>query len=284
MADFLELKAQPIDNSEDGLDIVVALLSNYPFDIFETENNIVQAHGGITGFSNDLKLEIESTLEPFCLGIEWIETDKVNWNELWEKNFFDPLNIENVHIRATFHPEKKEGIVITIEPKMSFGTGHHSTTQLMVEEMLHFKTYFEKATVLDMGTGTGILAILAEKLNASETIGIEIDDWVVDNANENIEINHCQNTKIIHGTANELAPFGDEYFDVCLANIHREIILNDFSAYYDVTKNEGLIFLSGLQESDYESVKSHIDNFNIKLMSKKISNGWMSLVYLKGKA
>lgn len=284
MADFIELKATPIDTTEDGLDLIVALLSSYPFDIFETENNIVQAHGNIDAFTNDLKTEIQVTLEPFVQSVEWLESDKINWNELWEKNFFNPLTIQNVHIRAPFHPEKKEGIVITIEPKMSFGTGHHATTQLMVEEMLNFKEHFTQASVLDMGTGTGILAILAEKLNASEVVGIEIDDWVVENANENIEINHCHNTKIIHGTANELAPYGNEYFDVCIANIHREIILNDFSAYYNVTKNEGLIFLSGLQESDYLSVKSHIDNFNIQLMSKKLSNGWMSLVYLKRKS
>jgi ribosomal protein L11 methyltransferase len=191
------------------------------------------------------------------------------------------LSIGKFYVRAPFHPEKSDALTITIEPKMSFGTGHHSTTQLMLGALLAFEEHIANKKVLDMGTGTGILAIAAEMLGAQECLGIEIDDWVVDNALENVEKNFCKKTKIILGTAEQLKPISNEYYDITLANIHREVILADLPEYSRVTKKGGYIFISGLQLQDLDLVNDFAVNMNLKPIYKETHTEWGVLGYLK---
>jgi ribosomal protein L11 methyltransferase len=164
---------------------------------------------------------------------------------------------------------------------MSFGTGHHSTTHLMILEMLNNMDKINNATVLDMGAGTGILGIVAEKLGAKKVTGIEIDDWVVDNANDNVAINHCEVTEMLLGTAETLDNYNNHYFDVILANIHREVILNDLHAYLRVLKPNGLILISGLQIVDLQLVNTVCLEKSLEKIAENTRNEWGVLGYLK---
>lgn len=282
MSDFIQITVFPQNTDTESKDIVVALLSQYPFNYFDSETELVIANGKTEDISPEMISEIEELLSPFAEKMEWEYHEKQNWNTLWEKNFFNPLQIDEIHIRAPFHPEVTEGIVITIEPRMSFGTGHHATTQLMIQKLLKNRNQIENSKVLDMGAGTGILAIAAEKLGASTVHGIEIDDWVVDNANDNLAINKCLVTTMQHGTANELNSVTDEHFDTVLANIHLEVILTDLIHYVRVLKTNGLLFLSGLQVSDLEKVKEYATSkFPLNLLDEDTLGEWGVLVFKK---
>lgn len=281
MADFISLTIQPRSTDDDFKEIIVALISDFGFNYFNTDGDTVIAHAKIEDISESEKQDIEEILKPYCNSLVWEFQDKENWNELWEKNFFEPLQIENVHIRAPFHPEVNEGIVITIEPKMSFGTGHHSTTHLMILEMLKNMSRFQDSKVLDMGAGTGILGIVAEKLGSTEVVGIEIDDWVVDNANDNLVVNNCTNTVMLHGTAETLLNYETNYFDVILANIHREIILADLNDYIRVLKPNGLILISGLQLVDLDMVNDVCVSKGLEKQTQNTHKDWGVLVYIK---
>jgi ribosomal protein L11 methyltransferase len=280
---FIEFTVVPNEISQENSEIIVALLSVYPFTIFDqdTDPKAVKAYGETSEFPFELQKEIEALMLDFAEFFEWNETEIKNWNEEWEKNFFQPLSIGKFYVRAPFHAEKSNTLTITIEPKMSFGTGHHSTTQLMLGALLSFEDRILNKKVLDMGTGTGILAIAAEMLGADDCLGIEIDDWVVDNAIENLEKNFCKKTKIIHGTAEQLKPINDEFFDITLANIHREVILADLPEYTRVTKNGGHIFISGLQLQDLDQVNEFAVNMNLKPIYKETHTEWGVLGYLK---
>ncbi len=281
MADFISLTIQPNSTDDEFKEIIVALISDFGFNYFNTEGDAVVAHAKFEDISESEKNDIEEILKPYCNNLVWEFQEKENWNELWEKNFFEPLQIENVHIRAPFHPEVNEGIVITIEPRMSFGTGHHSTTHLMILEMLKNMGRFQDTKVLDMGAGTGILGIVAEKLGASEVVGIEIDDWVVDNANDNLVVNNCTNTVMLLGTAETLANYETNHFDVILANIHREIILADLDDYIRVLKPNGLILISGLQLSDLDMVNDVCISKGLEKQTQNTHKDWGVLGYLK---
>jgi ribosomal protein L11 methyltransferase len=186
------------------------------------------------------------------------------------------------YVRATFHPEAPEGTrAITIEPRMSFGTGHHATTRLMLGEMQTQAQDFVGKKVLDMGTGTGILAIAAEMLGATEVLGVEIDDWVVDNANDNLKINQTQYNNMVHGDVNALGTIAAEYYDVVLANIHREVILSDMKEYVRVLKAGKKLFLSGLQQADEALIVDHARNLNLKHLKTETTEGWLMILLEK---
>ena len=164
----------------------------------------------------------------------------INWNEEWEKNF-TPINVENkVLIRAEFHQENPNLHEIIIQPKMSFGTGHHPTTHLMIQQMLDMD--FMDKKVLDMGCGTSVLGIFAKQKDASEVVAIDIDEWSVENSIENAERNNVK-LRISQGTADNL---GGEDFDIILANINRNILISDIPTYVSVLRDKGKLLLSGL--------------------------------------
>jgi len=278
---FTELHAITNDIAPESEEIIIALISDYQFHTFEHESGWIKAYAQNGSISDQDKLEIEALIEPFCENVNWTEIQTKNWNEEWEKNYFQPIDIKKIHVRAPFHPESNSEIVITIEPKMSFGTGHHHTTRLMLEIMQDYHIQLRNSNLLDMGTGSGILAIAAEKLGAENVLGIEIDDWVVDNANENIQLNNCTKTKIELGTAKNLAHFNNHSFDITLANIHREVLIADLAEYTRVTKEKGLIFLSGIMEADIGAIDEVAQQLNLQRICTKQSAEWMLLGYLK---
>jgi ribosomal protein L11 methyltransferase len=199
---------------------------------------------------------------------------------LWEKNFFNPLLVGQFFVRAPFHEPAPEGRrAITIEPRMSFGTGHHGTTRLMLTALQDLGDTIKDAKVLDMGSGTGILAIAAEMLGASEVLGVEIDDWVVDNANDNLKINQTTQTEMVHGHVKALESVSDGYYDVVLANIHREVLLADMAEYQRVLKLKGNLLLSGLREEDVPMILEKAKSINVVLQQTQIIDGWVMMMF-----
>lgn len=278
---YTELRAQAKGISPDDIDIATAILSGYEFDSFDSDSLVIKAFIKASALNTELKNEIESLISLYVENIEWLEHPYENWNQKWEENYFQPLDVGSFHVRAPFHPESEKKHVITIEPRMSFGTGHHGTTQLMLSYLDSYSEQIRNSKVLDMGTGTGILAIAAEILGAEEVWGIEIDDWVVENAEDNVKINNCNKTKVSCGTAKLLNTHHSNYFDVVIANIHREVILADMSEYNRVLKAGGIMFISGLQASDLPLVDTQAEKLLLKKELQKSQDGWQGLVYIK---
>jgi ribosomal protein L11 methyltransferase len=265
---------------QERADIVTAFLGEYPFTHFETESGWVKAFADENDINPEDYIEIEENVSDYIDSWSWSIVERENWNELWEKNFFNPLLVGQFFVRAPFHEPAPEGHrAITIEPRMSFGTGHHGTTRLMLTALQDLGDTIKDAKVLDMGSGTGILAIAAEMLGASEVLGVEIDDWVVDNANDNLKINQTTQTQMVHGHVKALESVSDGYYDVVLANIHREVLLADMAEYQRVLKLNGNLLLSGLREEDVPMILEKAKSINVVLQQTQIIDGWVMMMF-----
>ncbi len=257
-------------------EILMAELIEIGFDSFTEEHNGILAYiqkdlldekqlKEINMFSNEA-VEISYTYQ---------EMPNINWNEEWEKNF-EPINVENqVSIRAEFHSNQNLPHEIIIQPKMSFGTGHHATTYLMIQQMLDMD--FENKTVLDMGCGTSVLAIFAKQKGAGKTVAIDIDEWSVENSKENAERNNVD-LDISQGTADNL---GAENFDIILANINRNILISDIPTYVSVLNNGGQLLLSGLCFFDVDDILEVCNEQKLTLKRKLQREEWVSLLLEK---
>lgn len=199
-----------------------------------------------------------------------------NWNEEWEQNYFEPLLIEDqCVVRAPFHqifPEATHEIIIN--PRMAFGTGNHETTHLMIKAMLEMD--FESKNVLDMGCGSGILSILASKKGAKEITAIDIDEWSYSNTLENTALNNIENTEILLGDSNLLT---DQSFDIILANIQRNILLQDMPAYRGVLCRGGELVMSGFYTSDLEAIQDKAVSLGLKLVQSYERSSWCAVRY-----
>lgn len=203
------------------------------------------------------------------------EIEQVNWNAEWEKNF-KPIEVDNtVTVRAPFHNKPSTEYDIIIEPKMSFGTGHHETTHMMIQHIL--KTDLQNKSVLDMGCGTAVLAILAEMKGAKPIDAIDIDNWCYLNSIENAERNQCKHISVYEGDAKLLK--GKSY-DIVIANINRNILLNDIKTYASCLKSDGMLFLSGFYEKDVEIIEEECNKHMLKLVDKIKRNEWVSLKFI----
>ena len=200
-----------------------------------------------------------------------------NWNEVWEKNF-EPIRIEDkCLIRAPFHEDTpKTEFEIVIEPKMSFGTGHHETTYLMLKTMLELD--FKEKIVLDMGCGTGVLAILASMKGAKAITAIDIDEWAYNNTLENIEKNNCNNITVLQGDAGLLT---NQQFDIIIANINRNILLEDIKHYSKVLKQEGTLLLSGLYIQDLPLIKDEASAQQLEYINYIEKHNWIAANFFK---
>jgi len=200
---------------------------------------------------------------------------QTNWNAEWEKNFNPIVVGDQCAIRAPFHDPFDVKYDIIIEPKMSFGTGHHETTHMMIEHVL--ASDFTKKSVLDMGCGTGLLAILAMKKGASRVEAIDIDNWCYSNSLENISRNDCDQITVLEGDASLLE---GKRFDVIIANINRNMLLNDLSTYVACLNKNASLFLSGFYDSDFELVQESCENLGLKFETKRIRNNWVALKFV----
>jgi ribosomal protein L11 methyltransferase len=198
-----------------------------------------------------------------------------NWNEQWEKNFQPVYVNEEVQIRASFHaahPQFNHDIVIN--PKMSFGTGHHETTHLIIEMQLGID-HLDK-DVLDLGTGTGILAIMAHKLGAKSITATDIDDWSIENCKENFELNGVKNYRILQGTVDKLTL--DDKYSIILANINKNVLLAELSYYGELLSINGTLILSGFYEADIADIADRAAMYSLEIKHRKTMNHWAALL------
>jgi ribosomal protein L11 methyltransferase len=262
-------------------DVLAAQLGEIGFDSFlETEAGL-EAFIPATNFKEaDLEFVLSSFQDDFTFSTEKELIKSQNWNEIWEKNYFKPLVINNeCVIRAPFHTDfPKAKYEIIIEPNMAFGTGNHETTSMMVETIL--ENNIENKTVLDMGCGTGILGILASMKGAKKVTAIDIDEWSFKGANENVALNNIGNMTVKQGDAELL---GKEKFDIILANIHKNVLLSDMPVYYEVLKTGGLLVMSGFYTEDIQDIKSKAENLKLKDSRFKTKNNWVAYAFKKGK-
>lgn len=202
-----------------------------------------------------------------------------NWNEEWEKNF-EPVVIENkLRIRATFHPiDPSMEWEIVIDPKMSFGTGHHETTALVMANQTEMS--FTGKTVLDVGCGTGILSVLASMKGAVKIIAIDNNPWCIENTTENLSLNHIINCDIRFGTISETVN-SEERFDIILANITRNVVLTELPLYAACLNSGGILVLSGFFEHDLDEIFEHTELCGLIYKTRKNKNNWISPVFTK---
>ncbi len=265
---------QPI---QPATEILIAELGAVGFESFvETENGVLAYIQ--KGDWNEHILDSIFVLnnDEFKITYEIEEISQVNWNSEWEKNF-NPIQVDDlVSIRAPFHENPNLKYDIVIEPKMSFGTGHHETTHMMVQHLV--KLELENKKVLDMGCGTGILAIFSEMKGANPVDAIDIDNWCYLNSIENIERNNCTHITVYEGDASLLI---DKKYDVIIANINRNILLNDISTYVNCLNKNGILLLSGFYQEDISTINAEVSKYDLKLDTTLERNNWVSLKYNK---
>lgn len=256
-------------------EILIAELGNVGFESFvENEEGVIAYIQKEEHHDTILEDIFVLDSEEFKIEYQKEEIEQVNWNKEWEKNF-NPITIENtVHIRAPFHEKNDFKYDIIIEPKMSFGTGHHQTTHMMVKHLLNLD--LKNKTVLDMGCGTGVLAILAEMLGAKKLDAIDIDNWCYLNSIENIERNNCTKIDVFEGEASLLI---NKKYDVIIANINRNILLNDIKIYCNVLEENGTLLLSGFYEEDIPIIDKEVSKYGLKLQTIEEMKNWVALKY-----
>lgn len=257
-------------------EILMAELIEIGFDSFTEEHDGILAYIQKELFKEEELKALDLLQNPeIKISYTFDEMPNVNWNEEWEKNF-SPINIEDkVSIRAEFHENQNLPHEIIIQPKMSFGTGHHATTYLMIQQMLDMN--FENKTVLDMGCGTSVLAIFAKQQGAGKTVAIDIDEWSVENSIENAARNNVD-LEISQGTAVNL---GSENFDIILANINRNILISDIPTYVSVLNSGGQLLLSGLCFFDVDEILEVCTAQNLTLTKKLQREEWVSILLEK---
>lgn len=266
-----------VEPKEPGTEILIAELGELAFESFiETEEGVsayIQKD-----FWNEAILEDIYILQnpEFKISYTIEDIEQVNWNEEWEKNF-NPIDVDGkCYVRAPFHEKSNAAYEIVIEPKMSFGTGHHETTHMIIQHLL--ETDLKDKKTLDMGCGTAILAILAEMKGAQPIDAIDIDNWCYLNSIENAERNNCKHITVYEGDAELLK---NKNYDVIIANINRNILLNDMQTYVDCLNENGIIFLSGFYTEDFEAINESCVSKGLSYEKEIIRNNWMSLKYKK---
>ena len=260
-------------------DILAAELAEIGFDSFVPCENGMQAFIPETKFNeNSLKDAINNYPFEVAISYEIVTVASKNWNEEWEKHYFEPIVIgEECVIHSSFHkdiPVAKYDIII--DPKMSFGTGHHETTSLVIGEILKMNLTGKK--VLDMGCGTAVLAILAAMRGASELLAIDIDSWCTENSLENIALNKVSGIEVKLGGAELLDGL---HFDIILANINRNILLADMEKYAACLTTGGELYMSGFYKADIPVIEAELNRNGLELIDFKEKNNWVVVKTVK---
>ena len=274
--DYIELNITV--NEADMVDILMAELSELPFDSFVSEKLALKAYIPQNQLV-DCKSECDEILAGYGITTaRYVQIESQNWNALWESNF-EPVEVDDrALIRAPFHtPNPNVEFEIVIMPKMSFGTGHHATTKMMVEMILDSK--FDGQKGLDMGSGTGVLAIAACKRGATTMDAVDIDDFAYENCIENIATNGV--TDQIKVYMGDVRCIEGKSYDFILANINRNILLSDLDSYLRTLNNGGELFMSGFLDSDVEVMCSAAKERGLKLNKERHTNGWAALSFIK---
>lgn len=277
MNDYISTRIDATPCSETVTDVMASLLSDIGYESFVPDGDGLTAYIKKELFDNDkLQLAVSTfPLEGYKFIVKNEEIEGRDWNAEWEKNYFQPIVVDNeCVIHSSFHadyPKCKYDIVI--DPKMAFGTGHHATTSLIIYRLLH--TDLQDKAVIDMGTGTGILAILAAMRGASPVNAIEIDPFAQENAAENVKVNHHAEINVILGDAGALSGLPEA--DIFIANINRNIILNDMGKYAAAMKPGASILLSGFYKEDVAMLLEEAQKYHLEFLRVSDRDNWACL-------
>lgn len=257
-------------------DILIAQLGEVGFDSFVENEEGVLAYILKDAWNKDILSGIQILENSnFSITHQFKEIEQQNWNSEWEKNFEQIVVGDICTVRAPFHKAPETKFDIVIEPKMSFGTGHHETTHMMLQHVLDHD--FKGKSVLDMGSGTGVLAILTAMKNAASVDAIDIDNWCYLNAIENKERNHCNQINVYEGDVRLLK---DKKYDVIIANINRNILLEDIPAYAQCLHEGGILFLSGFYVEDMPSITKKCKDSGLTFEKNLEKNNWVAVKYV----
>lgn len=259
-------------NPDEQAEILTAWLSEFPFDTYFVEDGCLKAYAPEEEY-NAVAEEVAAVLAE--QGVEeWSvrSIEKEDWNATWEADF-EPIAIDNIcTVRTPSHPAPTEGMDVLIVPKMSFGTGHHQTTRLMIRHL--FEQEIAGRTVLDVGCGTGVLSIVALGLGSESVVAVDIDEWAVENCNDNCTLNGvADKVATLVGTI-ESVP--EQKFDVILANINLNILLHDLPHYRSRLSRGGVLLMSGFLEGDVATLVAAAEAQGLSLMTTKESDGWVA--------
>ena len=260
-----------------GKEILIAKLDQLEFLGFVEKSDILECYIPTTNWNNKI-LDVFYPLEQDGIDIDWfIDTvEDKNWNSVWEQNYSPVFIGKTCVIRSVFHKKTKINHEIIIKPKMSFGTGHHETTQLIIQELI--KNPPVKKNVLDIGSGTGILSILSEKLGAKKVDSIDNCEFSMTSAKENFKINECKKTDFHLGTIDII---NSKTYDNILVNIDKNIIIKEAESYFHKLALHGKIYLSGFYSLDEDPIIKKIESLSLKLKRKKRKNKWSLLIFEK---
>jgi len=266
---YIQLKIK-VSGNDELAELLIAQLTVLEFACFEENAGFLMAYISQENYPSD---DVETLLNNFSVPFEVKLVAQQNWNAQWEANFSPVIVDDFVAIRANFHaPITTTQHEIVITPKMSFGTGHHATTYLMLQLMASID--FQQKSVFDFGTGTGILAIMAEKLGATKILAVDCDEWSIANSAENFEINKIQNCTLLKASTAET----NEQFNIILANVNRNIILENLQYFVNSISVNGLILLSGLLVSDVSEIENALKKLKKCTLQKLIEkDGWVAM-------
>ncbi len=266
--DYIELNVPVADQMQ--AEIVTAMLADLPFESFAEDKGVLKAYIPKDALC-DCKAEADALLAGLGIeGVTYIEIETQNWNALWESNF-EPVEVDGAcTIRAPFSPAPAAGLDVVIMPKMSFGTGHHATTWLMTAELM--KRDLTGLRGLDMGSGTGVLSIVAVKRGAACVDAVDIDEWAFENCGENIAANGV--AEAVHPILGDVSAIADRSYDFILANINRNILLADMPAYCRALNGGGELLMSGILERDVPAVTGRAAELGLDTTGTRLRDGW----------
>ena len=278
--------------SSEYTDIFTAELAELGFESFVETDEGLNAYILEPNFDEKALQEIIAKyVGQTAIAYEVNSLEKRNWNAEWERDY-EPIEVaDQVRVRASFHTlDQYAGAArfrydIIIDPKMSFGTGHHETTAMMLEQQLGLD--FTQKTVLDVGSGTGILAILAAKMGAKAVLAFDIEEWAVENARENAQLNDCPQITIFQGTIDDINPpnalldWTPAVFDVVLANINRNVLLREVPVYADLLTTNGYLLVSGFYEHDAKDIQQKAAEAGLTPVNGMAIREWTSLLFQK---
>ena len=271
------MKYQEVDilipNQSPFREIIVAKLNEVGFESFSEDEHNLKAYiqedklvlKDVEGILNSIK-----KLTNISYKIKKIKQE--NWNEKWESNYFPVIINDICAIRAPFHKKINCKYELIIMPKMSFGTGHHETTELMIKQILNLN--FKNKNVLDVGCGTGVLSILASKLSANQVTGIDTDDWAFQNSIDNSKLNNVDDIHFFHGDVHSITK---NNYDYIFANINLNTIIDQLSTYINLITSKGSILISGFYEENEEIILTLVKKLKLKVVTKKNKNKWLML-------
>ncbi|WP_276868569.1 50S ribosomal protein L11 methyltransferase [Bacteroides heparinolyticus] len=278
---YLEFTFQTTPCTEVVNDVLSAVLAEAGFESFVEQTDGINAYIQKALYNESTLKEAlaEFPLPDVNIEYNYTEAEDRNWNEEWEKNFFQPIVIDNrCVIHSTFHKDVPQAEYdIVINPQMAFGTGHHETTSLIIGELLD--SDLQEKSLLDMGCGTSILAILARMRGATPCTAIDIDEWCVRNSLENIELNRVDNIDVFQGDASSLKDKGP--FDIIIANINRNILLNDMKHYVSRMNQGGSLLMSGFYANDIPVIQAEAENNGLHLIHHREKNQWAVVLFRK---